>query len=266
MASPALPDELLLALEGTSLKLREAGDAVEVTGGTGLQARKAMLTASSVREALDGATLDRSAAAGLARGLQAVLTEPARSKGADLDFTTASASLLLSIEHPLFAAGCTLAGGEAPYTQPLGSDLLLTFHIELDQGYRVVPQSQVERWDVHPERIYRAALSVLFYRSGYGEAEPVEGCPGVTAWRMGDGFDAARILVLDAVDWHRARKGLHVACPSPDVALVADSDDAAAVEALTRLVHDRHESAQHPLSPAVHRYEKAKFVPASAAG
>lgn len=252
-------DLLAASLDATTLKVRRDGDHFDLKGGSGLQGRSAAFTGAMLRETLGDVPFDRVSAAAVARALEGVLTEPARSRGPELSFEEAAASMGLTLEAPGFEAGCVLAGGQKPWTYPFGDGLCVTCRIELDNGFRVLPAAQAERWGVHPERIYRAALSLLFHRTRAGAAEDVEGAPGVTAWRLGDGFDAARVLVLDALDWARASSGLHVSCPEAELLLVADSADAAAVSALERVTRERFEAAVHPLRPSVYRVERAKL-------
>lgn len=247
------------ALSHSDLGTDEGANGLTVFAGAGLQRRSVTLSKDAIEASRGELPADRGTAGAVVRGLEGVLTEPARSRGDAMGFEEAAASIAMTLERAGFAAGCLLAGGEEPLLQPLGDGLSICFRIELDHGYRVLTSAQAAAWGVHPERIYRAAVSVLFYRSGFGEAEPVDGAPGVTAWRMGDGFDAARILVLDALDWQRARAGLHVACPHPDIALLADSADAEAVRALARVAQAEHDAAATPLRTTLYRYEKARL-------
>lgn len=257
-------ETLLAALEAQRLSPQTGDDAISVHVGAGPRRRKADI---SLRDALGALPADadeaalRQEATALARGVRAHLGEPARSRGEEMEFGEAAAVLLPSIEREAFFAGVRLAGGEESARQPFNNELHVAFYIELDQGLRLLPVSQAERWGAHPERLFKAALSVLFHRSGFGEAVALEESPDVERWALGDGFDPARALLLDFMDYPRCRKGVLFAFPSHDELLVRDAAGDAEAEAFARLAQARCAAAEEPLSAAVYGYRDGRRVP-----
>lgn len=229
--------------------------------GSGPRAQTCALTTSALEAAfgdpdLQSMTTTRGSAL---RGLLALLQAP-RAHGLENEaFTDVAGRLVVTIEGPGFSAGHALLGGDEPWVRPFGDGLVLAYAVEMDQGYVTLTRAQVERWGVSGERIEKAALSALFYRTGFGEPEDVSDAPGVTTYRLGDGFDAARALVLEMIDYPRARKGMVLSLPTAETLLFAD-DEPAHRDALRTCTRRCLESAEAPLSRAIFQIREGRLV------
>jgi hypothetical protein len=78
--------------------------------------------------------------------------------------------------------------------------------------------------------------------------------------RTGDGFDAARVLLLDP----RQSEGLLVAMPERDVLWVG-REDGTDLGALMRLNERQASAAEHPLSRSLYRIRDGRLVDVTAA-
>lgn len=249
----ATVDDVRSALETAGLKVRTEGTSLEASLGSGLIARRVVLDPAApiaaVADLDDDAT--RRALTSWARGVYGVLAEPSNSKGASMTFMDAARCVVASLEGPLFAAGIEAAGGEAPWLRPFSDDLVVAYWLELDQGVRVLPTAQVDGWGVHPERVEKAAVSILFHRTRFGDLAPLDGADDVDCFRVGDGYDAGRALILDSWDYHRCRAGAWFATPSADVLLVSKDLEHPPRDAFQAVVDRLWADAEQPLSRTV---------------
>ncbi len=197
------------------------------------------------------------AARAYARGAAARLLEPANERGDQIDFFGAVSTLHPVLQRPEFADGYEAVAGEPLHIIPAVEGTIAVACIELTAGIRVLPASQVERWGVHSERVLSAAHSILFHRTGYESDEMIGTDNGeFRTWRRGDGADAARILIVDQLDYHAARAGFAVGIPDPDTILIAGLEDA---ERLRRECIRRFATATDPLTEFVYFVKEAKL-------
>lgn len=268
--TPAPPDTLFQAaaqaLEHQNLDVSVEGQALLVSRGRGRLKRQASLTLSTLTSYLDDhpAAGQRRAAAGFANGVRAVLNEPARSDAAQWDFVKCAGRLTPSLEHRSFAIGATEAADEEPWLQPFSDELCVAYHIELDRGTRLVTAPQFERWGVTAERITAASRSLLFYKTAqsayHGQFEPHPPSGGMR-YTMGDGYDAARALILNDLDYQRARRGIVFTMPHQDLLLMRDlTDDGEALDTFMRAASDAYHAASYPLTRRLYTYEDARHV------
>ena len=299
MSQPAfLIDDVHAALERALVDMRVAvvGDGVRIEQGQGLLRRSvtvaygeivAAYTAAANTAAANTAAANTAAAntaaantaaastgtantvdprawlAAWARGVLAVLNEPANSKGHTLTFVDCTATLMPALEGPGFVAGVAAVRGDEPFSTRQPGGLLAVYFVELDQGRRLLSRAQVEGWGVHPERLEKAALSVLFHRTRH--TSPVDDeADGVTWQRLavGDGSDSARALLMDVLEWSRTMSGLWVGVPSPGVVMYRDVADDAALAAFQEQVRRAWLTSADPLSPDVLRWRSGTLEPA----
>jgi hypothetical protein len=248
-----MSEPLIAQLAWLGLVAEPDDGGVRVRAGRGPTARELVVATEAVP------TADADVAA-FARGVHAVLLEPARSPSASWDFARAAAGLLPRVERRAWMDGVRAAAGAPAFALPFGGDLVVGFVIELDVGWRALTEADVARWGVTADRVERAAASLLFHRSaGHGlEPTPRE---GVQTLRIGDGFDAARALVLDAIDFDRTRARCYFAVPSCDRLIVSDGADASALEAVATEARAHFEGAHQPLSAAVFAWEATRRIP-----
>ncbi len=238
------------------------GAGLDAAAGSGLQRRTARLETGPVLAALAALPPRRALAAGhaWARGVAGVLCEPARSRDAEMSWRDATSRVLPRVELPLFDVGVRDAGGDAPFAGPDLGPLVVRYLLELDVGQRVVTAAQVDAWGVHPERVQKAAVSLLFHRTRFGDLAPTQTSEHVDAFTVGDGLDAARLTILDAWDYPRCRAGARVAVPNPDTLLVSRSLGEPDDDAFAALVAARHAESDEPLSDVVMRFEDGALM------
>lgn len=249
----ATVDDVRSALESAGVTVRVDGEALNASLGGGLAARRVSLDPSGPIASVAGLDDDatRLALTSWARGVYGVLAEPKNSRGAEMTFMDAAKCVAASLEGPLFADGVRDAGGEAPWLRPFSSDLVVAYWLELDQGVRVVPGAQVDSWGVHPERVEKAAVSILFHRTRFGDLAPLDGTDDVDCFRVGDGYDAGRALILDSWDYPRCRSGAWFATPSADLLVVSRDLEHPPRDTFQAVVDGLWASAEQPLSRAV---------------
>lgn len=238
------------------------GAGLDAFTGSGLQRRSARLETGPVLTALTAMTPRAATAAGhaWARGVAGVLCEPARSRGAEMSWRDATSRVLPRLELPMFDVGVRDAGGDAPFAGAGLGPFVVRYVLELDVGQRVVTKAQVDSWGVHPERVEKAAVSLLFHRTRFGDLAPTADHADVDAFDVGDGLDAARLTILDAWDYPRCRAGARVAAPTPGTLLVSRSLTEPDADAFAALVAARHADADEPLSDAVLRFVDGTLV------
>lgn len=265
MSAP-LPS-LRAALEREALSVTPRGDRIAVSARSGLRARRVELSDEQASELIDG--LDeserRAALAAFARGLAAALSEPEGSDAADMPFVEAAAVIVPVVDTRAYAEGVVAAGLERPFTVPLTESLFVAFEVELDDGVHVLGDAQVAAWGATPERVLKAAVSILYHRTwGLSWDKPDE--DGVTRFDGRDGRDAARATILDLWDHERARRGFLVAMPAPGVLLSCDDTTDRGVAALTARARAEFEDACSPLSPHVWRFDDGRLAPRPVGG
>ena len=247
------------AFKTAGLKVRVDGDVIEVSLGPALRRRKASISLTAFQEAA-GST-DPVAIASVTRGVYAALNTPLRREHEEpISFVDAAAVISPSLEGPRFAQGVALAGGRAPYLLPFLDGMDRVYLIERDMGYHLLSLDDVARWGVHPERIEKAAASILYHRTGYWNEPDVIDVGGisVTTYKIGDGFDGARATILEELDFHRWLKGFHFAVPDSDTLWIAT--DELEVGSLRAAVEKAFGEADAPLSPHVYAVQDRKIT------
>jgi len=192
--------------------------------------------------------LDPDAEAGellaIAAGLEAAVKYPARSVPGE-DLRTGAAALLPKLERKRFAltydAVCDKDG-------LLWSDFgggLVTCYVE-DQGWKfqVMGRARFAAWDTTIGTVHSVARSNLYHRAALDwQAREVA---------LGDGYDAARAIMLDDVFYDRAGPdGIVFAVPSRDLLMVAAAGRPLSPEAVAQA----YTSAKYPLSPEVFAFK-----------
>gem|GEM_PF-6682800 len=254
-----MQDRILHALEAFGLAPKKTLKGTMVSLRTGPQKQQVVLDLPSLLSALPAGD-ERAVAHNAARGIMAVLNEPKNSDGSQWSFIDCTPVIAPCAEGPGFVEGVAAAGGSAPFFQPYVGDLRLAYYIDLDDGQRLLPAAQVEAWGVHPERVQKAGMSILFHRSGYErwENQLVDGVL-IRRLAIGDGGDAARGSLLELYDYSKARAGRLFAMPSQGTLVFTDvvSDDAFSV--LQRVVRGAYDKAREPLSTDIFMIRDGKF-------
>jgi uncharacterized protein YtpQ (UPF0354 family) len=231
-------------------------DTLTVSLGSGLMKREVSLTVPQPPGHVD----EKQWFGSVARGVLAALAEPKNSKGKDLDFVDATSRISASLEGPGFVEAAEEVLGEPLWTRPFVGDIVLAYRIDLDNGQRLLPSSQVEDWDVHGDRIHKAAVSIIFHRSGY-HAWNTKSYDEMTVdeFQKGDGCDAARATILDMLDYHRTRSGVLFACPTADHLIFTD-DEEDTLSDFRKLAERLYHESSFPLSDHVFAYRDGKLI------
>ena len=235
------------------LEVQQVGQTLNVSQGAGLTAHKANI------DPQPQAPRDPERwAAGYAHGVKCVLLEPVRSRARQWSFVESAGSVLPTVEATSFVDGVRDAGGEEPWYEPLPDDLVFAWTMRLDHGMRVVTQRQFEDWGVSRDRVVAAARSLLFHQTREASWLSGDWTEDVRAIRVGDGHDAARILVVEDVFYSDVDASWRFAFPEPDLLLAVDTPDS--IHALRAVARRRYEAAPYPLSPSVWRMERGRPI------
>lgn len=242
-------------LEAARVEVSRVADTLNVKYGQGLIAHKANLALDGLMARLADTppeARDR-LIAGFVSGVCAVLAEPLNSKAAGWEFRQAAARMMLNVEVDTFALGAE-AAGERPWVMALEGDLVMVVVLQLDRGLRVVSQAQVEAWGTTRDRLAVAARSMLFHRTReVAQREPVEGYPGVQRVKVGDGWDAARCVVIPDLFFSEIDEAKYrFIMPHQDVLYFTEEDGTGAPTAsLSALAAAEYSAAKYPISDAL---------------
>lgn len=248
------------ALREQRLEVSQIDGTLNVAHGTGLMAHKANLEPTRLLSALaDAAPLEaKRLTAGYASGVKAVLLEPVRSKARHWSFVESAGSVLPSIEVKSFTWGVADAAGEEALFDELGDDLVLAWTMRLDRGMRVVTRPQYDEWGVTRDRMVAAARSLLYHMTRDVDWESGDWPETVHAIRVGDGFDASRLLVVEDVFYSQLDVGWRFAVPEQNVLLAVSTPDA--TDALSEVARTMYKTAPYPLSDQIWRLEKGSII------
>jgi hypothetical protein len=193
------------------------------------------------------------------RGLTLAWAEPARGRADGWDFAACARCMLPMAGRPALVDGVR-AGGVEPFWVPWGEGLVWAFLVELDQGEQWLTRAMVEGWGAAADRVERAATSLLLHRTDWEAWQPLEGLAGARRMRVGDGFDAARANLVEAIAWDEVTAGCWIAMPRTDELWVGRGS--ATDPAVVAAVHAAFVAADEPLSPRVHAWQKGRLVAA----
>ncbi len=199
------------------------------------------------------------AAAGFAAGVAAVHDEPVRSKADQWGFVECAGRLSPSLQYQTFEHGHVAACGHRPWLLDFSDDLRVAYSIELDRGRRTLTRPQYEGWNVTEDRITAASRSLLFYKTAqdamHGKFEPHPPSGG-QFYSLADGYDAARALIIQDLDYQRARRGIIFAVPHQDILLLRNTtDDNQALAQFTQAVQEAFDASQYPLTTQLYTYD-----------
>lgn len=255
-----MEDTILRALEHLGVAPRSTPRGMSVSLRMGVMKREARIDLPALVASLPEGD-ERAVANNAARGILAVINEPGNSDGVAMSFIDTTPSVAPCAEGPGFVEGVAAAGGDAPFLQPYVGDLQLAYYVDLDEGQRLLTQAQVDAWGVHPERIEKAGLSILFHRSGFERWENhlIDGIL-IRRLALGDGGDAARGALLEMFDYYKAQSGRLFALPSSGQLLFTDDVSDEALTVLKKVAAGAYEKSQDPLSRDIFVIRSGKLV------
>lgn len=253
-------DRAVEFLEAARLEVEQNGDRLRVArAGTGDE--PILLEHDGLAE-IGAKNDDTNRALGAwAKGVKFALLEPSESPAASWDFAEAAGRLVASFDAAPYAAGVEAATGESAWTLALEDDLIVDFLLELDSGIRPVRVSDVDRWGVSEDRMVSGARSMLFHKAQQTAPVPVENHPPVERLRVGDGYDAARALVLEDLFFGEFDDEARLAFPTSDHLLfVRSPENQTDLEALREATDEAYEATDYPLTRRLFRLEGGRPV------
>ncbi len=146
-------------------------------------------------------------------------------------------------------------GDGALVHRPLGADLAICYVIDEPSCMTFVCQAHLRQWQRQEEDLYHLATSNLHRLAGAEVPLPERDGEPVLL-RTGDGFDAARVLLLDP----ERVEGLLVGIPDRDV-LWLGSEARQDLSALMARNEAQSQRAAHPVSPHLYRVRGGQLVP-----
>ncbi|MCB9734332.1 MAG: hypothetical protein H6745_17205 [Deltaproteobacteria bacterium] len=163
-----------------------------------------------------------------------------------------AASLLPKVERARFARAYDAVAGAARgtsgaedegwrlFTRDFGAGLVVCYVQDEGWRFRYLTRARITAWDASPDTIHSVARSNLYHKQALD-------------WRArevahGDGYDAARAVLVDDVFYDRhGEGGVEIALPGRDQLLVGPGIDPSAVAAA-------YAESKYKLSPHVLRF------------
>lgn len=185
----------------------------------------------------------------VAAAFEAAVKAPGRRVPGE-SFRQGAAALLPKVERRRFAAAydAVVAGRGADESerllwQPFGDELIAAYVEDEGWKFSYLTRGRFVAWDTTLGAVHAGARSNLYHRAALD-------------WRarevaLGDGYDAARAVLMDDVFYDRcASGGIELAVPGRDLLLVA-----AAGQALDPLrVAAAYAEAAYPIAPSIYRF------------
>ncbi len=224
----ALLDDLRTLLSGVRLSLEPDGEGFSLVSERGTR-RLDSLPLDDIDPAARKAEL-----MAVASGLEAAVKIGADVE--DADFVVGAANLLPHIERTRFVTAYASACDDPAarlVTRALGASLSVVYVRDGRWRFHYVGQGQLARWDVDASTLDAGARSNLYHRAEVDYRATEVG--------LGDGYDAARLLLASDVFYHRDDgDGVNMAIPDRDMLLVDEGMGSLA---------SRFAEARYPLCP-----------------
>lgn len=242
-------EDLITALSARRLHAEEIGGTINVRHGTGPTAQAANVDPAPFIEWLGArpeAARSRDIAA-WANGVLTTMLEPRHSDARQWSFVEAAGSIYPTIEGAGFVHGVRDAtGGDPAWVLEMDDDgdIVIGWVLRLGRGLRPLTTGQFDDWGVTRDRVVAAGRSLLFHSTRERRWATTEDAR-VLELCVGDGHDAARILVAADVFFGEIDDAWRFAIPHPDVLLAVRTPDDAA--ALAEVAHDRLGRSDYPL-------------------
>jgi hypothetical protein len=171
---------------------------------------------------------------------------------ADVDFATAATSLLPQVRSKQWLADHGSFGDSGLVHRALNDDLVVVYVIDAPSTMVFVCREHLRRWRKTVDDLHHLAVGNLARRGVAGL--PKGGVVGPTVVHSGDGYDAARVLLLEA------QEGLLVAVPDRDTLWVGP-ENGQNLEQLMATTEAIAEQSAHPVSAQVYRLKDGQLAP-----
>lgn len=254
--------DIAATLKARQVHVEPLADTLNLRWGSGLRASKANIDLApfhaylSTREGTHEAQVE-----GYIQGVLRALKEPARHRSAKWSYSQCAGGMMPELQTESFALGFEAVQGCPPWSQPLGDGVLLTTALVIDQGIKTVSQTQVEQWGASDDRMYSAGRSMLFHRTRDHIDEVGFTSKPVHTLKVGDGFDAARCMVIaDLLFAHLDEFSMLFGLPHQDVLLYTEGRTPAHISALREAIAQAHQHASYPLSDKIFALSKGRPV------
>ncbi|MCR9246448.1 MAG: hypothetical protein NXI31_15550 [bacterium] len=163
----------------------------------------------------------------------------------DIDFGTAAGMLLPQVRSREWLDGKGCFGDSGLVHRRLNDELVTVYVVDDPQSMIFVCQAHLRLWNKSVDDVHHLAVANLS-RLDPTRLEELRSATEPLRVEVGDGYDAARVLLLDEVE------GLLVAMPDRDVLWVGDEGEVD-LESLMADTEAIAERAAHPVSPHVYR-------------
>lgn len=191
----------------------------------------------------------------LARQLVEEIEEVALEQPADRLFSDCAMQIMPQVcQQSWVEENAPVFGGGALVQRDLGPELRLCYVVDDPWAMVFVCREHLAQWGRTEDDLFHLACQNLRQRTGGLSIESA----GVTRVHRGDGYDAARVLLLDPEE----AEGLLVAMPERDSLWVGGQEDASSLEDLLR--DQAGGRAAHPVSNRVYRVGAAGLEPVTA--
>ena len=152
-------------------------------------------------------------------------------------------------------------GDSALVYRSFTDDIVICYVIDESWCMTFVCRAHLRRWNRTEEDLFHLATANLHRLAGSELPVPDTGDDPILV-RTGDGFDAARLLLLDP---DRA-DGLLVAVPERDVLWLGRDNGDADLTGLMARAEQQSQRAQPPVSPRLYRVQSGELVPVTGGG
>lgn len=174
----------------------------------------------------------------------------------DHAFSEVAMDLLPQIRNRAWAESRRFGDGGLVY-RALGEDLVVTYVIDGPGSMIFVCRAHLKQWGRSEEDLYRLASRNL---ERLCEA-PLPRAGDAMLMHSGDGYDAARVLLLDP----ESDEKLLVAMPDRDVLWIG-TEDGQDLSLLMAVNEELNRNAAHPVSPHVYRWSSGHLKAVSDVG
>lgn len=192
----------------------------------------------------------------VAAAFEAAVKYPGRQTPGE-DLKTGAATLLAKVERARFARAYDAVvagrGGDLAvdglYVRDFGGGLVTAYVQDEGWKFNYIPRGRVKTWDAGEDTMHSIARSNLYHRAevDYRAAEVA----------LGDGYDAARVILIDDVFYDRVGAGgCEVAVPGRDLLVVGRPGERLEREVIAQA----YQKARYPLSPEVFLFKGHRVV------
>ncbi len=156
------------------------------------------------------------------------------------------------------------ASGEGELKTPFGPEVSVVYAVDLPTAWRFVDRDTAASWSMSQEEIHARAVDNLLEQTRALEPVVLPGSPSIRMYQTGDGFDAARALILDRL--HPEAQAFTFTAPNRDQLLYVATATTARLprvflEALRQQAEQDYHTLDNALSPHLWRWRRGEASP-----